>query len=534
MDVNGFKHPAPNWRLVVARSGWVLLVLVTQLGGLPAGGILADGKAYTIKWYAADPEVNNAPYLPTYAKWEPSQLACPAPSGGSGTAADPLADAVAYGPTGATLDALTALQPKDMALGQIVPFEAVITVDGTTAPEVGVIEFTAYWDTHTNPGDDFGYDPAYGVYCAFVDTADAGASDPGTDAKVDAYSYTVLNPGTSSESIQGTFQVSGLDDGDRVLVEIWVVLKSTIPLTSNGNVASGLVDAHTVYDPPDSISAGSQTVGLVQVQAFFTEQADLSVVKADSPDPVTPGAQLQYDIVVTNNSVTIVANGVTVTDILDPNTSYLSASGATCSEASGTVTCAVGALPPGQTATINLLVSVSATAPIDGSVSSGTCTVGSPGVDLCNAVSVTAITADPNLANNSDSEPTDVVSTTAVTVADFGASAADSGILVIWRTATELDMLGFNLYRAGAPDAPRSRLNGELIAGQVPPGSPVGAEYEYADVRVEPGATYYYWLEAVDIYGRAAFHGPVSAQAPTYESEPGWRARLFLPIVSKQ
>jgi hypothetical protein len=39
----------------------------------------------------------------------------------------------------------------------------------------------------------------------------------------------------------------------------------------------------------------------------------------------------------------------------------------------------------------------------------------------------------------------------------------------------------------------------------------MGAAYTFKDDAVRMGSTYYYRLEAVDVYGHSAFHGPVSA-----------------------
>ena len=68
------------------------------------------------------------------------------------------------------------LNADSMALGQIVPFEVVIGISGAPGPELGTMEFTADWATHTTSNDEFGYDKNYMVYCAFVDTADPGLS----------------------------------------------------------------------------------------------------------------------------------------------------------------------------------------------------------------------------------------------------------------------------------------------------------------------------------------------------------------------
>jgi len=107
-----------------------------------------------------------------------------------------------------------------------VPFETVIEVGGGPGPERGTIEFTADWATHTTSNDRFGYDKNYMVYCAFVDAADPGLIDPHYNARVESFSAALVNTGTVDEKIRGTFRVSGLDSGDRVVVEIWVVLDS--------------------------------------------------------------------------------------------------------------------------------------------------------------------------------------------------------------------------------------------------------------------------------------------------------------------
>jgi hypothetical protein len=118
-------------------------------------------------------------------------------------------------------------------------------------------------------------------------------------------------------------------------------------------------------------------------------------------------------------------------------------------------------------------------------------------------------------------------SPTAVEMASFTAVAQGGAILVTWETASELDLLGFHLYRAEAASGPQMRLNDALIPGQAP-GSPVGAVYEFVDGAVAPGVTYWYWLEDVDVRGAATRHGPVSAAV-----QPGAQLRIYLPLASK-
>ena len=218
---------------------------------------------YLVKWYAADPDGGHAPYLPTYLKLAPGSLACPDEARLTGRAADPLRNAVAYGPTSSTLDALTSLGAEPMALGQIVPFETVIEVSGgSTRPENGTIEFTTSWSTHTTSNDEFGYDKNYMVYCAFVDVSDPGLLDPHNNARVESYQSRLVDAGTVNEKIQGTFRISGLDSGDKVVVEIWVVLMSSTPRNFGGTIASDLVSAQKALTPPQSISTGAQTVSI--------------------------------------------------------------------------------------------------------------------------------------------------------------------------------------------------------------------------------------------------------------------------------
>jgi hypothetical protein len=107
-----------------------------------------------------------------------------------------------------------------------------------------------------------------------------------------------------------------------------------------------------------------------------------------------------------------------------------------------------------------------------------------------------------------------------VELLSFEAAPQGRSILVTWETASEIDNSGFNLYRAASLEGEKSQLNDDLIPSQVPPGSPIGALYEFADGTVGAGVTYYYWLEAVDIYGATELFGPVSATAQSPKLEP--------------
>ncbi|MCD6290655.1 MAG: hypothetical protein J7M34_09155 [Anaerolineae bacterium] len=84
-------------------------------------------------------------------------------------------------------------------------------------------------------------------------------------------------------------------------------------------------------------------------------------------------------------------------------------------------------------------------------------------------------------------------------------------IVIEWSTETEVNTVGFNLYRAESPDGPFERINKELI-----PASPdplAGGHYVYTDTQVIAGRTYYYELEDVESDGNTTRHGPIVVRA---------------------
>ena len=106
--------------------------------------------------------------------------------------------------------------------------------------------------------------------------------------------------------------------------------------------------------------------------------------------------------------------------------------------------------------------------------------------------------------------------TTAVSLASFRASGVEGGVLLEWRTDSELRNLGFHLHRSRAPEGPYDRLTGTLIAGLG--SSAVGAHYRYVDSSAAAGHEYFYKLEDVEVDGPGTLHGPVSAIARSSDS----------------
>lgn len=85
--------------------------------------------------------------------------------------------------------------------------------------------------------------------------------------------------------------------------------------------------------------------------------ADLVVNKAAAPDPVRVGQILHYNVTVDNAGPSDAAD-VIVTDTLPASVRFLSASSSqgSCTEAGGVVTCSLGTIPNGSTATIDMMV----------------------------------------------------------------------------------------------------------------------------------------------------------------------------------
>ena len=118
--------------------------------------------------------------------------------------------------------------------------------------------------------------------------------------------------------------------------------------------------------------------------------ADLSITKSDSPDPVTAGATLTYTLTVTNNGPSD-ATGVIVTDPLPAGITLVSAT-ASPGSCGGAVSCNLGTLASGASATITIVVTVDAAMPC--------------GTVLTNTASVVSNTLDPNAGNNTTSADT--------------------------------------------------------------------------------------------------------------------------------
>jgi uncharacterized repeat protein (TIGR01451 family) len=247
-----------------------------------------------------------------------------------------------------------------------------LSVTKTDSPDpVGAGDPLTYTVTVTNPGPD----AAEGV--VLTDTLPAG---------VELVSATP-SQGTCSGAPVVTCALGTITpsfEGPPATATVTLTVRPQQPGTIR-NVAT--VTADTPDPDPDDNRDDEPTTVL---------GADLALTKVDTPDPVGLGEPLTWTIRATNRGP-LASEQVTVTDALDPSVTLRqppAASQGTCS-GGRTVTCALGTLASGASATVTLLV-----------------TPGRAG-DLRNTAVVRGARADPDLENNT------AVSDTTVLTADL-------------------------------------------------------------------------------------------------------------------
>ena len=194
----------------------------------------------------------------------------------------------------------------------------------------------------------------------------------GTATAVPAAGFTEVSvtpdPNDGSTPIETVWNIASIPAGNSVTITFPV---DSLPSLPDGTEIINTVDV-TALEQPDPVSdTGNVITGL---------SADLAASKSVDPDPPTAGSQFTYTIGVENLGPSD-ATGVTLTDPLPAETSFVSAPG--CSEAAGTVTCFVGDLDFGDTAEFEVTVAL---APDAGFVT--------------NTVTVSGTTPDPNPDND--------------------------------------------------------------------------------------------------------------------------------------
>ncbi|MGH9349394.1 MAG: PxKF domain-containing protein [Vicinamibacterales bacterium] len=190
--------------------------------------------------------------------------------------------------------------------------------------------------------------------------------------------------GTCDTTVELSFdcQLGNMAPGEVATVTVVVTPTTVGPLSNTATVTS------TTPDPNAGNNAATITTTVMR-----REEADLAVVKAGAPDPVAVGDDLTYTLTVTNGGPDTARN-VVLTESIPQQTVVVTiqASQGSCDlpPAATAITCHLGDLAPGATATVTIVVTPT---------EAGT---------IANSVDVNSDTFDPNTGNNSATDTTTV------------------------------------------------------------------------------------------------------------------------------
>ncbi len=101
-----------------------------------------------------------------------------------------------------------------------------------------------------------------------------------------------------------------------------------------------------------------------------------------------------------------------------------------------------------------------------------------------------------------------------VTLASFEVRQGNGLAVLQWRTASEIQNIGFNVWRRSDSSNAYARIASykeyETLSGLGT--SSEGRTYRFVDCNIQNGQTYWYKIEDVDINGNTRLHGPVEVQ----------------------
>lgn len=198
---------------------------------------------------------------------------------------------------------------------------------------------------------------------------------------------------------------------------------------------------------------GTSSAGSVGTTAAG-DDADLSITKADSADPVVVGSTFLYYLNYTNHGPDR-ANSIVVRDTLPAGVTYVSGTGG-CNHNSGVVTCTRNNLNSGNSASFVLTVTAA--------------TVG----NWTNSVTIDSVEDDPVSGNNADSE-----TTTIRTAAPTGLTciANPSGVQLDWNNVAQAT--GYNVYRRTGESGDFVLLASTTASEHLDGTAAVGQSYQY-------------------------------------------------------
>ncbi|HEX7150879.1 MAG TPA: IPTL-CTERM sorting domain-containing protein [Thermoanaerobaculia bacterium] len=191
--------------------------------------------------------------------------------------------------------------------------------------------------------------------------------------------FTCVNPAVNTNGTV-TCSAATLANGTTAIFTLTVRVS---PSATSGTVTNGV----TVTSATDDGTPGNDSDNAPAVPIAPAE-ADLSITKSTASTTATTGSNVTYTITVSNNGPTAATN-VVVSDDLPAGLTFVSAtpSQGTCN-ASDPISCNLGTLANGASATVTVVANVSAT-----------------GGTIANTASVDGAETDPNGGNNSSTTP---------------------------------------------------------------------------------------------------------------------------------
>jgi len=279
------------------------------------------------------------------------------------------------------------------ALSAVAKIRTFVTFENPTGSDIAV---PISWESNSGSDEDTGVrgsssgDAAFGTDDRWLVTSD----DPTTPSDP-VNTFVLFGPGSPAvtpTSVSQNLDSCTDDEGVIVGYDVTVPAGETRYLLFFNQLSQtnedALADAPSQFDTNPTIDSdllsGLDPATLPAVLNWDIPVIDLSITKTTDATSAAVGDEVTYTISVTNAGPAI-ANATTVTDDLPAVATFVSAtpSQGTCEEASGVVTCNLGDMPVDGTATIDIVVTVTA----DGS--------------LQNSAAVSAHESDLDPSNNS-------------------------------------------------------------------------------------------------------------------------------------
>lgn len=178
-----------------------------------------------------------------------------------------------------------------------------------------------------------------------------------------------------------TERTSVATNGDNATFRGFDTHVGTGPVSADGLVSLMVTNA-------DNLQAGDDNLNQDVFARDRRPAADLALTMTDAPDPVAARGTVTYTLTVANQGPGQ-APGAAVTDTLPAGVTFSGAS-AGCSQAGGTVTCGLGSIAPGASATATISVTTKARGTLTNTATAGSA-VSDPGPSDNTATETTTV-----------------------------------------------------------------------------------------------------------------------------------------------